>query len=196
MGDQAGAIKIDVSPLGSYKIIARRKIKDIQGEDTWVCKKVFPLDENEHNNNEIPLAHSIYDDLVEINKTLLEGPKREFPEFERLVEKLTSAVRQNYPSYCMFPKGLKKMNEDYFKIYFEFKGHGVEAPTRGRAEQFDIDVLWDRNKGLVRIWGYDIDSKVRQHTWNVQPSEFDEWFSPSQPPEEIIEAVVSMFMTY
>ena len=196
-GDGVGAIKIDVSPLGSYKIVARRHIKDIRGETTWVCKKVFPLDENEHDDNEIELAHNIYEGITKISTTMIDSPRwGNYPDFERLVEKLTHEVRHQYPNYIMFPKGTKKISEDYYKIYFEFKGHGVEAPGSNRAEQFDIDIFWDRKKGLVRIWGYDIVSSKSQHSWQPQPSEFDEWFSPAQPIEEIIECVVAMFLTY
>lgn len=196
-GTEIGAMKIDVSPLGSYKIIARRKIKDIQGENTWICKYIFPLNEHDDDKNEISLAHTIREQMEKITFETLDSPKRgDYPDFAYLVDKITTAVRYNYPSYCMFPKGVKKINEDYYKIYFEFKGHGVEAPTRGRAEQFDIDLLWDRKKGLIRCWGYDIDSSVGQHSWKPQPSEWDEWFAPSQPIEEIIECVTRIFMTY
>lgn len=195
-GRDVGAIKIDISPLGSYKIIARRKIKDLQGENTWVCKKIIPLDENEHNDNEIPLAHNIYEHLEKISEENLDSPARSYPEFEKLVHTMRNSVTRDYPSYCMFPVFTKKMNEDYFKYVFEFRGHGVEAPTRARAEQFNIDLFWDRKRGLIRCWGYDIDSSVGQHSWKPQPSEWDEYFAPTQPLEEIVEAVSAAFMTY
>lgn len=195
-GHEVGALKIDISPLGSYKIMARRKIRDLQGENTWICKGVFTLEENEHNRDELDLAHQIYDDLKKISMEMIEGPAKEYPDFERLVRSVYNGVRREYPSYCMFPVGTKKMDENYYKIIFEFRGHGVEAPTRARAEQFNIDIHWDSKRGLIHLWGYNIDSKVRQHSWQVMPSEFEEWFSPAQPIEEIVKATVDMLLTY
>lgn len=145
----------------------------------------------------MPLASEMYDHLEKLSIEMIDSAQRDYPEFSRLVEKMVSAVRRDYPSYCMFPAGLKKINENYFKIYFEFRGHGVLAPPRQkRMEQFDIDLFWDKSKGLVRCWGYNIESSLGQHDWTPAPSEWDEWFAPSQPIEEIIECVKRIFSTY
>jgi hypothetical protein len=96
----------------------------------------------------------------------------------------------------MFPIGMYKKSENYHKYVFEFRGHGVEAPTGGRAEQFNIDLSWNQNKGLIHCWGYNIDSTTRQHSWKVQPSEWDEYFAPTQDTKEIVESISRIFMTY
>ncbi len=191
-----GTVRVNISPLGSYKMIIRKLTKDLLGEKVWVCKKVVPFNESGYNLNEIPLANDVYDKVVEIHKEMLDRPDRNAPDFDKLVYGMVSATTRHHPSYCMFPMGVKKMNEDYYKIYFEFRGHGVETPGSGRAEQFDIDILRDKEKGLIRIWGYEIDSSMKQHSWQVQPSEFDEYFCPSQNIKTIIENVVNIFMTF
>lgn len=197
-GEHVGAMRVEFSPLGSYKAFVRRKIKDLKGENTWICKHIWPLqNESKHMDKEVPVAHEMYEHLEKLSMTLIDSPKKDFPEFDRLANKLISAVRMNYPSYCMFPAGMKKVNEDYYKVYFEFRGHGQQSPKdHGRVEQFDIDLFWDRKKGLIRCWGYNIESAKSQHSWIIQPSEFDEWFAPSQEPEEIIECVKKIFMGY
>jgi hypothetical protein len=96
----------------------------------------------------------------------------------------------------MFAPKIKEMSDDYYKIYFGFKGHGVEAPSALRAEQFDIDIVFDKKKGLIRCWGYNIDSPTSQHKWAPQPSEWDEWFAPSQSIDEIVEAIINNLMVY
>lgn len=195
-GNNVGSLQINITPLGSYRINLRRKIKDLQGENTWICKKVIPLIENEHNTNEINLAHDIYDNLKVINEEMIEGPLDHFEDFDRLAGSLTDELKRNYPAYIMFPVGTKKQNEDYYKIIFEFRGQGVEAPGRARAMQFHVDLLWDKSKGLIRSWGYDIDSDKRKPSWYVGISEWDEQFSPSQDKKEIIEAIKNCFMVY
>jgi hypothetical protein len=198
-GEEVGAMRVEFTPIGSSKIIGRRKIKDIKGEQTWVCKYVWPLTaENKLNDKETSVAHEIHEELEKLSMTMIDSPKIFYPEFARLVDKLTTAVRLDYPSYCMFPAGYKKINEDYYKIYFEYRGHGQNRMRNrnARSEQFDIDIFWDQKKGLVRIWGYNIDSQASQHSWQVQPSEFDEWFAPSQDVDDIIDCVKKLFLTY
>lgn len=195
-GYDVGALQVFISPLGSYKTIVRRKTRDLQGEATWVCKEVIDFNENEHNQDEIPLAHKIYDCLDGLHKQEYDSPKSEYKDFDKLAHSLFNEVKRHYPAYCMFPIGMKKMDEGYYKIIYEFRGHGVEAPTRGRAEQFNIDLFWDKNKGLIKCWGYNIDSKIGQHTWTVQPSDFEEWFAPTQEIKKIVEAVRTILMTY
>lgn len=198
-GQDFGAMRVEFSPLGSSKIFARRQIKDLKGEATWVCKFVWPMtNENKINDKEATVAHDIYENLQKLSMTMIDSPKRSYPDFEKLVNKITDSVRMEYPSYCMFPAGSKKINEHYFKIYFEYRGHG-QARMRhrnARSEQFDIDIFWDKQKGMLRVWGYNIDSESSQHSWKVQPSEWDEWFAPTQPIEEIVECVSKMFLTY
>lgn len=195
-GHDVGALQVFISPLGSYKTIIRRKTRDLQGEETWICKDVIEFDENEFNDYEIVLAHKIYENLYKFHKEEFDSPKKEYKDFDKLAHSIFSEVRRHYPAYCMFPVGMKKMNEEYYKIIYEFRGHGVEAPGGNRAEQFNIDIFWDKNKGLIKCWGYNIDSKVRQHTWSIQPSDFEEWFSPTQDVKKIAQTIKTILMTY
>ena len=195
-GDEAGALQLQLTPLGSYKIVARRKVIDAVGESTWICKKVFPLDEGYHNTREEIYASEIHTYLVNLNEQLIDSPNVQFKGFDKLSLKMFNNVRKVFPSYCMFPIGMYKKSENYHKYVFEFRGGGVEAPTAGRAEQFNIDLLWEPKRGLIRCWGYDIDSTTRQHSWKVQPSEWDEYFAPTQDTKEIVESISRIFMTY
>jgi len=195
-GNDVGAIQMQCTPLGSYKIVVRRKLTDLFGEQHWVCKKIFPIEEGYHNTREEMYASDIHSYISKLNETMIDRAVKEYNGFNKLSLKLFAAVRQKYPSYCMFPVGMMKVNENYHKYVFEFRGHGVEAPTASRAEQFNIDLLWDSKKGLIKCWGYDIDSTTRQHTWRVQPSEWNEWYAPTQDVGEIIDSVVKIFMTY
>ena len=88
------------------------------------------------------------------------------------------------------------MNDNYYKIIFEFKGGGQGVPGSSIAMQFDIDLIFDKKKGLVRCWGYDIDSPVKKRKFNLQPSEWDEYFSPHEKNSKIVGMIVTTFMTY
>ena len=195
-GRDFGALKIDISPLGSYKMIIRRKAHDLMGETVWICKKIKPFKENEHNENESTLAEELAEELGEIDVSMVETADADDSNFEKLVLKLKSEVFNNYPKYCMFPKGIKQVNENYFIIYFEARGQGVESPNSRRLEQFQIDILNNKEKGLYRCWGHDLSSAKKYHDWSNQPSEWDEWFSPKQNIKEIVECISTAFLTY
>lgn len=195
-GEHIGAIKVDLSPLGSYKALIKRQINDLEGNPVWICKGVIPFQETGCDFNEVHLAHKIYEYTEKIDNSSTEVASPDFPNFERLAFRMHDVNCRKYPDYCMFPVGFRKVFDNLYKTIYEFKGQGVEGPSSSRAEQFNIDTYWDKKKGLVRNWGYNIDSSTRQHTWSVQPSEWDEWFAPSQGIEEICKAVNNSFMTY
>jgi hypothetical protein len=198
-GDGFGAIQVAVAPLGSMRIMTRRKTSDLQGNPVWILKNVFPLCDKKDLNLEETIASNIHQKLFEIENKMVEGPASEYPEFKKLAEKLWNSAKRNHPSYIMFPVTMRLQSENLYKFIFEFRGQGIGAPTQnrtGRAERFDIDLYWDREKGLIRCWAYDIESNINQHNWSVQVSEWDENFSPKQPINEIVEAIIVNFLQY
>jgi hypothetical protein len=198
-GDGPGAIQVGVTPLGSMRIVVRRLINDIKGEATWICTDVVPLGDNAAEDKEILIAHDVYGKVTETSQSMLPGPAKEFDDLDRLSWRLWAATKKDHPSYCMFPVGLRKQNENYYKLVFEFRGQGVlrqRTGRQGRAEQYDIDLIWDDKKGLIRCMGYDIESTLGQHSWQVTPSDFNEHFSPNQDYDGIIDNIVKIFMQY
>lgn len=81
-------------------------------------------------------------------------------------------------------------------IFMTLRGAGVEAPTASRVEQFNINLQFDEQKGLIRCWGYDIASPTKQHKWLPQPSEWDEYFAPTQSLQEIENVIINSLLVY
>ena len=42
-GDYNGAVRLQISPLGSWKGLISRKITDLDGETVWITKKIIRL---------------------------------------------------------------------------------------------------------------------------------------------------------
>ena len=194
-----GAIQVGLTPLGSMRIVIRRSTKDLCGESTWICTKVVPLGDNAAESKEVSIAHDVYGMVTETSNEMIPGPAKEYEELERLSWKLWAATKRTHPSYIMFPIGMRQQNENYYKLVFEFRGQGAihqNSGSAGRAEQFNIDMIWEPKRGLIRCLGYNIDSKMKQHSWEVQPAEFNEYYSPQQSHETIIESIVRTFLQY
>lgn len=192
--ESGNVVEVNVNPFGSLRITTRKYIKDLNGKDARVCKNVIDIDDYEIKR-ERKTARYLYEKIKKFSKTNNEYPSKEY-DLKRLSHDLFNVVRQKYPEQIMFPVGMKEMNENYYKIVFEFKGGGQGVPNSSIAIQFNIDLIFDKEKGLVRCWGYDIDSPVKKREYIIQPSEWDEYFSPHEKNSKIVGMIATTFMTY
>ena len=198
-GTEPGAIRVSASPLGSLRLMTRRLGKDLHGDDVWWCKDVLPINDNRDQHQEINMAHKLHKKLEEIAQEPLEKPEGEFEDMERLSWKLWHITKKKHPSYIMFPVSLRRQDENYYKLVYEFRGAGTGSPYNGktgRAEQFNIDMIFYPKRGVIRSMGYDIDSSMRERKFYLQPSEWDECFSPKEDEDKIVENIVKLFLQY
>jgi len=199
-GKNVGALKMVITPLGSFKSIIRKLVTDLKGNRIWSCKRIIPYKDILHANQmfDEELATEILKEIETISKEGIEAPEKEYDRLEKLTNKISIVCRRkdNMPEIFIY-KGIKqiKKNENYL-IYFECAGHGVESPGSGRIEQFIIDMSYDSKTGLIRSFGHDVQSKTRQHLWYPQPSEWDEYFSSKQSETEIAECIGAALSTY
>lgn len=199
-GRNVGAIKMVISPLGSFKSIIRKLIPDSSGNKVWACKRIIPYNDLLHVDQmfDEKLAINMLEEIKSISKEGIDAPEKEYDRLEKLTKKISIVCRRkdNIPEVFIY-KGIKqiKKNENYL-IYFECAGHGVESPGSARIEQFIIDMSYDPKTGLIRSFGHDVQSKTRQHLWYPQPSEWDEYFSSKQSDTEIAECIGAALSTY
>lgn len=189
------AIKIDLSPLGSLKLNFHKIIKDLQGNETWVCKRILPLPDGRYYNEEDTLVADVFTELEKLNSHYPESAKNEY-NLEVLALKLAAELKATRPCKIMYFEKVHKVNENNYIIQMGLGGHGVEAPDSRRVECFHIHLFFDRERGLIRCFGNDIDSPTNRHEWSPQPSEWDEHFAPSQSKKEIIQCVIDALSTY
>jgi len=200
-GDGLGKFLISVSPLGSYKIILRRYVKNLKGEPAPICKRVYPLvNDYKHLsgiNDEDKLASYIYDQISKINDKNLDFCKESFnkEDFFKLVVKLAEKVRQNHPPVMIFEEVVRIDDYNYI-ISLSYRGAGNGLPMWRRALQFQIHLQYIPSLGLIRSWGNEVSTSAKFIKWDLQPSEWDEVFATSQDFGEIIENIMRIFSTY
>jgi len=199
-GREPGAMQMVISPLGSFKSIVRKLQTNLKGESVWVCKKIIPYRDIMHSNLRFDeaFAMDLFEQIEEISKGEIEAPVWDYNGLEPLTLKIANrCIRKDVlPDIFVF-RGVReiKKNENYL-IFFEPRGQGVEAPGSARVEQFVIDMSYDGSTGMIRSFGHDIQSPTKGHLWYPQPSEWDEYFSPTQDQNEVIQAISSAFRTY
>lgn len=198
-GADMGAIQANIMPLGSERLIVTRLVPNARGEKVWICKYTYAFKDNKDQYKEHEIADRVYNEVRKIAKQPLEASDTDFQDMERLTWKLWHTTRKLHPSYIMFPLRLQKMEENYFKLVYEYRGQGVGTPMNGytgKSEQFNIDLVYYPKTGMIRSFAYEIDSNPNGQKWQLQTPEWDMNFSPKQDEDEIIKNIVMNFMQY
>lgn len=199
-GSNTGAVEMVISPFGSYKAIIRKAQPDLEGRHVWACKRIMPF-KDLMNVNEVVDDRVADTILVEVDKVRREetrSPSHEYSGLASLTRKAANVFKRRdvCPDVFIF-RGIKEAvtNRSYM-IFFELRGHGVEAPGASRVEQFVIEMNYSPSTGMIRSFGYEVQSPTRGHRWYPQPSEWDEYFSSGQPDNEIVECIAGALSTY
>lgn len=199
-GRHPGAVQMVISPLGSFKSIIRKLQVDLLGEQVWVCKEIVPYKEILKATVKLDedVAEDIFEKLSAHWKCDVEAPSGDYAGLEHLTIKVAEACRRKdvIPELFVY-RGVRMMDRNRrYNIHFELAGQGVEAPGSSRVEQFSIDMVYEKDSGMIRSFGYDIQSPTKGHVWRPQPSEWDEKFSPSQDENQIVAAICAALSTY
>ena len=200
-GDDFGKYIISVSPLGSFKILLRRDIKDLKGHPAPILIRCYPLvNDYKHLsgfNDEEKLSQYIYDQIKKLNDSNIEYCKEGYTneEFLKLVLKISQALRNKHPEIMYFNE-VVRINDHNYTISYGYKGAGNGLPAWRRALQFQVHLQNIPRLGLIRTWGNEVSTSNKSPEWEIQPSEWDEVFANTQKPEDIIENINRIFSTY
>ena len=200
-GTGVGKLSVVASPLGSFKIIVRRYNTDAEGNLYPMCRLVVPLT-NDFNHRGVNdpgeeiLAVKVFDKLKEINAEPFPAAKKDWTiPFSKFVYNLSEATKLKHPEIMQY-RGTIRQNEYNYVLAFGLKGGGAGGPQNTRTEEFLINVQYLPETGLIHCWGCDVWSPWASREYYLAPSEWDEYFSPTQPERQIISCILETFMTY
>ena len=200
-GEGVGRMAVDVSPFGSFKIIMRRFVNDLNGNYTGVCRYVIPLvndfnHKGPHDPTEYKVAEAVYDKLKQMDAEPLPTPaKGKLKEFTKVVFKFVEKCKNRHPEIMIFENVQKKDDHNYL-LSFTYKGFGNGLPNSQKAEKFLINWQYLEEQGIYHCWGYEVVSKATTRTFTPNPSEWEEFFCPSQHDKTIVDSIHEAFMTY
>ena len=187
-GELSGAVKLGIEP--GYSLHARKLGNDLNGNKIWYTKKVWQINRRGYGGYEDQVANEIYEQITSILKKDIDTPIREYEDLENLVIHVANKLKRHAKEIFDF-QGIKKIEENSYIISLQVAGAGTEAPGHSRIEQNQTSVSYDKDTGLIRMINYNIESPVGgSHEWKIMPSDFDEYFFPTQDRDEISEPLV------
>ena len=199
-GNDVGAFSVNITSPGPYRINIRRQLFDLSGEKIWILYKVFVLSDKDRkkNNYEINIdeyVEKIYQYLKQIDDNGLEAPTNNFDDFKYLAIKLINKLKSNTPKIFSY-LGIKKNSKNYYEVHFEYAGSGIGISTGYRGENFSIHIVYYPNRGLIRCFNQKVISSVAKRNYIIYPSDWDEYFVPTQSENLIIENIKDIFKNY
>jgi hypothetical protein len=195
-GESDGALQLVFSPLGGVKAGLRKLIHDQEGNPTWICKKVVEV-RHFFDTHPDSLSFLLQDSLNEMDQQGLDAPQQDWKGLERLVLNLASTLRRRTTQKIFIYEGIRmiKENEQYI-IHFGCTGYGRQRAGQKRLDQFAIHCTYNQKAGTILITGTELGDKIDKYRWIYDPSNFMEYFVPTQHEDEICKAVLAMLNSY
>jgi len=195
-GEGVGAIKVLFSPYRGLTVSIRKLVPSLIGEGIWICKKVFPV-MNIYDHSPDSLVEELTDVIRETDQNGIDSPTNAYENLESLVFNIAQKLKSESTQKVLVYQGIRliKENEKYI-ISFNVTGMGRQRQDQKRLDQFQVHVTYHKNEGFLKITGDELGDKIGKHRWQYDPSQFDEKFVPTQPREEISEAILVLFNSY
>lgn len=193
-GTTPGAIRVVVG--SQHTIHIERLIHSLQGDPTWLTKKVFRVNLAEYSKNYQPVAEAIYDQVSNVFKEGLEGPEKNYNReaLSDLVDDIIDKFKERGHDIFIFDK-IKKVDENNYIIQFDARGGGVGALFKNHSEarinQFLINISFNEEHGLLHTMLATVQTGDEGSSWELTPSIFEGWYSPKQRPNEIVETILT-----
>ena len=182
-----GSVKLEVDT--GYTFYIKKMGIDKTGQPRWATKRMFQLNRQGYGGLEDAVAQEIYEHIIKIHESGMDGPTEGYEDLENLVTHIYNKLKRT-AKHIFIPMGIKKMHENAYLICFEVRGHGVEAQDQKRVEQNQTAVVYDEDQGTIRIFNYNIESPVGgPHKWELMENDIDLYFFPTQDRDEISECL-------
>lgn len=168
---------------------------DLNGNPVWYTKRIFQINRSGYGGYEDVVANEILDEAQTIHKEDIDSPKKDYEKLENLVVQMADSIRRNAKNIFIY-EGIKKINDSNYIIRLGVRGHGIQAPDQQRVEENQTSIIFEKEKGMIRILNYNIESGMGQHEWSMSPSDTDLNFFPTQSNSEIIETITNTLKWY
>ena len=194
-GFGTGSVRVRINQ--KMKVVVERLNRDFSDNFRWICKKVYQIDRGgASNGKEEALAQEIFDTVQEVDQQELNGPKKDYEDFENLIGKMVETLKKTASPMFVY-EGVRKVTDQNYIIRWSLRGHGVEARDHRQVYEAQIQVVYDKEAGLIRVTEYRIEGHTGgKHEWKLSVPDHTLYFFPTQPIKEIIDPIANVYYWY
>jgi len=190
---KVGSVRVKLTP--NIAVFIERAVDDVQGQRTWVCKKVFKPNLKEYAGREEVVANDVFKEVEKLYDTKIDTATEEHDYLINLVKRMAARLKAVAPEIFVF-QDVKEINQNYYVIYFSLKGVGVgKLATKGRrvtqTPEATIDVNFNKERGLIHVILTTVTIGGEGDDWQLDIPYLDAFYAPSQNKDEIIDTVIT-----
>ncbi len=200
-GSNSGAIRVVITPKVNVKI--QKLHEDLEGNRVWIMKKYFFIDDANFAGKEDVVALEIFDQVRNINDEQLEAPSRKI-NLGDLVESLSARMNALESTTLLPGHTVKRTSDNEFNLFYYLRGGGRTgysgASNTKNIMEVVVNLSTQKTTGLIKAM-VTVVSNIGSGskgggTWVLMPSDFEEFFMPTQGKKEIIESIITALKTY
>lgn len=192
-GQNDGAIRLGFTPLGGLRVVLRKLTHNLEGDPTWICKKVIEV-KHFFDSRPDSLSFKIDEALTHMDQEDIDAPARDFKNLENLTIHLASELRRKTTQKIFMYEGIRVIKENHtYIIHFGVTGNGVQRMGQKRLDKFCIQTEYSNKTGIIKIAGNELGDAIDKHRWIYEPSDFIEFFAPGQSEDIITNAILAHF---
>lgn len=200
-GTNVGAVRAIITPKINVKI--QKLHKDLEGNNVWIMKKYFFIDDVNYAGKEDVVALEIFDQIRNVNIEELDKPESKI-SLKELVQSLSSKMNNLESNTLLSTHEIKKTSENEYNLFYYLKGGGRTGYSGSGTVKSIMEVVVNLSaqkytgliKAMVTVVSNMDSGGKGGGTWVLMPSDFEEYFMPSQGKKEIIESIITALKTF
>jgi hypothetical protein len=198
-GEKTGAVKIKLTPNGQINI--SRLISDLNGNNVWICKQSYKLNDDDFVGREDTVADDIFTHLTRLSSQPVDVAVKNYKNLGGLAKNTAKDIRETMPNLFTY-EDIKEINPNNFIVYFSIRATGVGKIAAGgrrasvMSPYLDINMSYDNESGLIRVILCTTSIHSEGGEWEIDIPFFDEHFTPSQDAKELISCIRTSIKYY
>jgi len=193
-GEGPGAMRVVTG--SRLNLLIEKQGTDLEGRPLWYTHKVYQINRAGYGGYEDIVLQDLLKELKRIDELPLPSAQHDYNTLENLVASIANIYKRT-AKVIFLHEGIRKIDDNNYIIRLGLRGSGVEHQDQRRVLENQTHINFMPNTGVIRIFNYNIESPTGNAPhWRIMPKDIDFHFAPTQPRDDIIEALATFIHWY